>query len=59
MHLLVKEKINKAYSVLGVINRNFMHMNKSTFVLLYKAMVRLPLHTLHTHLMALCPGLPG
>ena len=31
---------NKAFSVLGVIKRNFIHMDKSTFVLLYKAMVR-------------------
>ena len=36
----IKEKINKAFSVLGVIKRNFIHMDKSTFVLLYKAMVR-------------------
>ena len=34
-----EEKINKAFSVLGVIKRNFIHMDKSTFVLLYKAMV--------------------
>ena len=34
----IKEKINKAFSVLGVIKRNFIHMDKSTFVLLYKAM---------------------
>ena len=36
----IKEKINKAFSVLGVIKRNFIHMDKSTFVLLYKDMVR-------------------
>jgi len=36
----IKEKINKAYSVLGVIKRNFIYMDKSTLVLLYKAMVR-------------------
>jgi len=35
-----KEKINKALSVLGVIKRNFIHMDKGIFVLLYKAMVR-------------------
>ena len=36
----VKEKINKACNVLGVIKRNFIHMDKSNFVLLYKATVR-------------------
>jgi len=36
----IKDKINKAFSVLGVIKRNFIHMDESTFVLLYKAMVR-------------------
>jgi len=36
----IKEKINKAYSILGVIKRNFIHIDKNTFVLLYKAMVR-------------------
>jgi len=34
------KKINKACSVLGVIKRDFIHMDKSTFVLLYKATVR-------------------
>ena len=36
----VNEKICKAYSVLGVIKRNFIYMDKNTFTLLYKAMVR-------------------
>jgi len=36
----VNEKICKAYSVLGVIKRNFINMDKNTFTLLYKAMVR-------------------
>ena len=36
----MNEKINKAYSVLGVIKRNFRYMDKNTFTLLYKAMVR-------------------
>ena len=36
----MNEKINKAYSILGVIKRNFIYMDKNTFVLLYKAMVR-------------------
>jgi len=37
----VNEKISKAYSVLGVIKRNFIYLDKNTFTLLnYKAMVR-------------------
>ena len=36
----IQEKINKAYSVLGIIKRNFIYVDKSTFILLYKAMVR-------------------
>ena len=31
----VNEKICKAYSVLGVIKRNFIYMDKNTFTLLY------------------------
>ena len=34
------KKINKAYSILGVIKRNFIYVDKNTFILLYKAMVR-------------------
>ena len=34
----IHEKINKAYSVLGIIKRNFIYVDKSTFILLYKAM---------------------
>jgi len=34
------QKINKAYSILGIIKRNFIHMDESSFVLLYKSMVR-------------------
>jgi len=33
-------KINKAYSVLGIIKRNFIYMDGHTFILLYKFMVR-------------------
>ena len=33
------QKINKAYSVLGIIKRNFIHMDESSFILLYKSMV--------------------
>ena len=36
----INEKINKAYSILGIIKRNFIYMDKDTFILLYKAMVR-------------------
>jgi hypothetical protein len=35
------EKVNKSFSMLGVIKRNFKHANKETFILLYiKSMVR-------------------
>jgi hypothetical protein len=37
-HILTK--INKAYSVLGIIKRNFKHMDSYTFVKIYKTMVR-------------------
>jgi len=36
----IAEKINKAYSVLGIIKRNFIYMDEDTFILLYKSMVR-------------------
>jgi len=36
----IAEKNNKAYSVLGVIKRNFIYMDEHTFILLYKSMVR-------------------
>ena len=36
----MNEKINKAYSILGVIKKNFIYVDKNTFILLYKAMVR-------------------
>jgi len=39
----INDKINKVYSVLGVvifIERNFIYMDKTTLILLYKAMVR-------------------
>ena len=32
----IHEKVNKAYIVLGVIKRNFMQLNRETFVNLYK-----------------------
>jgi ribonuclease P/MRP protein subunit RPP40 len=36
----IYEKINKAYSILGLIKRNFRHISQSSFVLLYKSLVR-------------------
>lgn len=36
----MNEKVNKAYSILGIIKRNFIYLNKDSFVLLYKAIVR-------------------
>ena len=36
----IHQKINKAYSMLGIIKRNFIHMDPRTFILLYKALVR-------------------
>jgi len=34
------QKINKAYSILGIIKRNFIYMDESSVILLYKSMVR-------------------
>jgi len=34
------EKINKAYSMLGIIKKNFNYLTVTSFTLLYKAMVR-------------------
>jgi len=36
----ITEKVIKAYSILGIIKRNFQHVDKVAFVLLYKAFVR-------------------
>ena len=36
----INEKINKAYSMLGIIKRNFNYLTVTSFTLLYKAMVR-------------------
>ena len=38
--LHITEKVKKAYSILGIINRNFKLMTPNTFILLYKSMVR-------------------
>ena len=34
------EKINKAYSILGIIRRNFKFLDKDSFLVIYKSMVR-------------------
>jgi len=34
------QKINKAFSILGIIKRNSIYMDESSFTLLYKSMVR-------------------
>ena len=36
----IHDKINKAYQMLGIINRNFKDLGKISFLLLYKCMVR-------------------
>ena len=36
----IHDKINKAYAMLGIIKRNFKYLTISSFVLLYKSMVR-------------------
>jgi len=45
--LHINEKINKAYSILGVIKRNFTYLNKDSFLVLYKSMVRSYFVTIH------------
>ena len=37
---VVKEKINTAYSYLGIIKRNFIYLDEDAFVMLYKSLVR-------------------
>jgi len=34
-------KINKAYSILGLIKRNFIYMDKNTCIMLYNSLVGL------------------
>ena len=36
----IKEKINKAYSILGILRRNFEEMDVDSFISLYKVFVR-------------------
>ena len=35
----IQEKINKAYNVIGLLKRNFIHVDGYTFILLYKTLV--------------------
>ena len=35
-----KEKMNTAYSYLGIIKRNFIYLDEDAFVMLYKSLVR-------------------
>ena len=37
----ITEKVNKVYSILGIIKQNFQHVDKDALVLLYKALVLL------------------
>ena len=36
----ISHKNNKAYNMIGIIKRNFIYMDKHTFILIYKSMVR-------------------
>jgi hypothetical protein len=36
----INEKVNRAYSILGIIKRNFNNISKEVFLLLYKTLVR-------------------
>jgi len=39
-NLHIIDKVNKAYSMLGIIRRNFKYLNQDAFIMLYKSMVR-------------------
>ena len=36
----INEKINKAYQMLGIIRRNFIDIDRASFIMIYKSMVR-------------------
>ena len=38
--LHISDKVSKAYSILGIIRRNFTFLDKDSFIVLYKSMVR-------------------
>jgi len=39
-----KEKINRAYSMFGLIKRNFIYLTEEAFVTLYKSLVKFKSH---------------
>ena len=39
-HDHIQEKVNRTYSMLGLIKRNFIYMDSNTFILLYTSLVR-------------------
>jgi hypothetical protein len=44
----ITSKINKAYQMIGILNRNFKHLSKSSFMLLYKCLIRSTLEYANT-----------
>jgi len=36
----ISEKVKKAYMMLGIIKRNFIHISRNFFIILYKSLVR-------------------
>ena len=38
----IKQKINKAYSILGILRRNFKEMDVGSFISLYKVFTKSP-----------------
>ena len=44
----IDDKINMAYKMLGIIRRNFIDVDKSTFLILYKSFVRSHLEYAHS-----------
>jgi len=52
----MQEKINKAYSMIGIIKQNFIHVDSNTFCLLHKALVRPHLAYAHS---VWCPHKKG
>jgi len=49
----ISQKINKAYSILGIIKRNFIYLDERSSVLLYKFMVRTVPHP-KLHIVSCC-----
>jgi len=44
----ITHKINKAYSIVGIIKRNFIYMDELSFISVYKSMVRPHLEYAHS-----------